>query len=86
MGWRISAPASPLPSGWAVGVRVAERIVSALRIIRLDAAAFALPLAARVLAYVHVARPRWFRHWVERLSQGGPRSARSCKNQDPQRG
>ena len=72
MGWRISAPARPLRSDWEVGVRVAERLLWALLIISVDAAAFSLPLAALVLAHVLVARPRWFRDWVERLYQGAP--------------
>ena len=86
MGWRISVPARPLPSDWEVGVRVAEHLVWALLIVSVDAAAFSLPLAALVLAYVLVARPRWFRERVERLYQRAFRKARSCRNQDPQRG
>jgi hypothetical protein len=46
---------------------LAERLVWALLIVIVDAAAFALPLAALVLAYVLLARPRWFRDWVEQL-------------------
>jgi hypothetical protein len=48
-------------------MRLAERLVGALLIVIVDAAAFALPLAALVLAYVLLARPRWFRDWVEQL-------------------
>jgi hypothetical protein len=54
-------------------MRPAERLVWALLIVIVDAAAFALPLAALVLAYVVIARPPWFRDWVERLYQGTPR-------------
>jgi len=48
-------------------MRLAERLVWALVIVVVDAAAFAVPLAALVLAYIVLARPPWFRNWVERL-------------------
>ena len=48
-------------------MRLAERLVWAFIIVILDAAAFALPVAALLLAYVLLARPPWFRDWVERL-------------------
>ena len=35
-------------------------------------AAFAIPLAALVLAYVLIARPRWFREWVEQVYREAP--------------
>jgi hypothetical protein len=54
-------------------MRLAERLVWALLIVIVDAAAFALPLAALVLAYVLLARPRWFRDWVEQLYREVPR-------------
>jgi hypothetical protein len=54
-------------------MRLAERLVWALLIVIVDAAAFALPLAALVLAYVLLARPRWFRDWVEQLYREAPR-------------
>ena len=54
-------------------MRLAERLVWALLIVIVDAAAFALPLAALVLAYVLLARPRWFRDWVEQLYRDAPR-------------
>lgn len=57
----------------AVGMRLAERLVWALLIVIVDAAAFALPLAALVLAYVLLARPRWFRDWVEQIYREAPR-------------
>ncbi len=54
-------------------MRLAVRLVWALLIVIVDAAAFALPLAALVLAYVLLARPRWFRDWVEQLYREAPR-------------
>jgi hypothetical protein len=42
-------------------------------IVVVDAAAFAVPLAALVVAYVVLARPAWFREWVGRLYREGPR-------------
>ena len=54
-------------------MRLVERLVWALLIVIVDAAAFALPLAALVLAYVLLARPRWFRDWVEQLYREAPR-------------
>lgn len=53
-------------------MRLTERLVWALIILLVDAAAFALPLAALVLAYVLLARPRWFRDWVTRLYREAP--------------
>jgi len=54
-------------------MRLAERLVWALLIVIVDAAAFALPLTALVMAYVLLARPRWFRDWVEQLYREAPR-------------
>jgi hypothetical protein len=48
-------------------MRLADRLVWALLLVIVDTAAFAVPLAALLLAYVLLARPRWFRDWVERL-------------------
>jgi hypothetical protein len=56
-------------------MRRAERLLWAFLFIVVDAAAFALPLAALLIAYVLLARPAWFRDWVERLYQDAPRSA-----------
>lgn len=53
---------------------LAERLIWALLILVVDSVAFALPLAALVLAYVLVARPRWFWHWVQRLYHGAPQA------------
>jgi hypothetical protein len=52
---------------------LAERLFWALFIVVADAAAFALPLAALVIAYVLLAWPAWFREWVGRLYYGAPR-------------
>ena len=41
-------------------------------LIDVHAAAFALPLAALLIAYVLLARPAWFRDWVERLYRQAP--------------
>jgi hypothetical protein len=54
-------------------MRLAERLIWASLIVIVDAAAFVVPLAAFLLAYVVLARPRWFRDWVERLYHEGPR-------------
>ncbi len=51
----------------------AERIFWALVVVLFDAAAFAVPVAALLLAYVLLARPPWFRDWVERLYHEAPR-------------
>ena len=51
-------------------MRLADRLVWALVIVIVDTAAFAIPLAALVLAYVLVARPRWFREWAEQVYRG----------------
>jgi hypothetical protein len=53
-----------------VFMRLAHRLVLALLIVVVDTAAFALPLAALLLAYVLLARPDWFRDWVDRLYRG----------------
>ncbi|SDX63833.1 hypothetical protein [Thiocapsa roseopersicina] len=54
-------------------MRLAHRLVLALLIVVVDTAAFVVPLAALLLAYVLLARPVWFRDWVERLYRGVPR-------------
>ena len=42
-------------------MRLAERLIWALLIVVVDVAAFAVPLAALLIAYVLLARPAWFR-------------------------
>ena len=54
-------------------MHLTERLIWALLIVIVDAAAFAVPLAALLIAYVLLARPLWFRDWVERLYHEAPR-------------
>jgi len=54
-------------------MRLAERLIWALFIVVVDVAAFAVPLAALLIAYVLLARPAWFREWVGRLYDEAPR-------------
>jgi hypothetical protein len=54
-------------------MRLADRLVWALLIVVADTVAFAVPLAALALAYIVLARPPWFRDWVERLYAEAPR-------------
>jgi hypothetical protein len=54
-------------------MRLANRLVFAFIIVIADTLAFAIPLAALLLAYVLLARPPWFRDWVERLYRSDPR-------------
>ena len=54
-------------------MRLAHRLVLALLIVVVDTAAFAVPLASVLLAYILLARPAWFRDWVERLYRGAAR-------------
>lgn len=53
-----------------VVMRLAHRLILALLIVVVDTAAFAVPLASLVLAYILLARPAWFRDWVDRLYRG----------------
>ena len=54
-------------------MHLTERLIWALLIVIVDAAAFAVPLAALLIAYVLLARPPWFRDWVEQLYRDAPR-------------
>ena len=54
-------------------MHLTERLIWALLIVIADAAAFAVPLAALLIAYVLLARPPWFRDWVERLYRDASR-------------
>ncbi|MFZ0789538.1 MAG: hypothetical protein WAM94_07940 [Chromatiaceae bacterium] len=45
-------------------MRLAERLIWALLIVVVDVAAFAVPLAALLIAYALLARPAWFRERV----------------------
>jgi hypothetical protein len=50
-----------------------HRIAVAFAIVVLDLAFFVLPLSGLFAAYVIVARPEWFRGWIEGLYEsGGP--------------
>lgn len=48
----------------------AERIALAIAIVLVDLLLFALPLTGLAAAYLLIARPRWFREWVERIYEG----------------
>jgi hypothetical protein len=54
-------------------MRLVQRLTLALIILVVDTAAFAVPLSALLLAYILIARPAWFRDWVERLYREMPR-------------
>jgi hypothetical protein len=54
-------------SKFTVAMTITERVVLALVIIAVDLVLFVLPLTGLAAAYVIVARPPWFREWVERL-------------------
>jgi len=54
-------------------MRLADRLAWALLVVVVDTAAFAVPLAALLLAYVLVARPPWFRDWVGQIYRNAPR-------------
>lgn len=45
----------------------AERIGLAVLIVILDVAVFVVPVTGLVAAWVLLARPPWFRQWVDRL-------------------
>ena len=44
-----------------------ERIAIAVGVVAVDLLLFALPLTGLFAAYVILARPQWFRDWVDRL-------------------
>ena len=44
-----------------------ERIAIAIAVVLVDLLLFALPLTGLLAAYVILARPQWFRDWVDRL-------------------
>jgi len=46
-----------------------ERVALAALIIVLDVAVFFVPITGLVAAWVLLARPPWFREWVDRLYQ-----------------
>ena len=49
-----------------------HRVLLAVAIVVVDVALFALPLTGLVAAWVLLARPPWFRRWVEELYAAGP--------------
>ncbi len=53
-------------------MRLVDRLVLTLLIVIVDALAFAIPLAALVIAYVLLTRPAWFRAWVDRIYRDVP--------------
>jgi hypothetical protein len=44
-----------------------ERILIAVAVVMIDLVLFALPLTGLLAAFIILARPPWFRQWVERL-------------------
>jgi hypothetical protein len=48
----------------------AERFALAAAVMLIDLLLFALPLTGIIAAYVIVARPVWFREWVDRMYAG----------------
>jgi hypothetical protein len=45
----------------------AERVTLAVLILILDVAVFVVPVTGLVVAWVLLARPPWFKEWVDRL-------------------
>jgi hypothetical protein len=50
-------------------MKTQERWLWALAIVVIDLLIFAVPLTAFFAAYLLIARPPWFRAWMERLYQ-----------------
>lgn len=48
-------------------MRPADRCILALSLVVVDALLFVVPLTGVLAAYVVLARPPWFRAWVEQL-------------------
>ncbi len=48
----------------------AQRILLAILILLVDFVIFFLPVLALFAAYVLIARPPWFKTWVDRLYEG----------------
>jgi hypothetical protein len=48
----------------------AERVALAALIVVLDVAVFMVPVTGLLAAWVLLARPPWFRQWVQRLYGG----------------
>lgn len=47
-----------------------ERVVLAVTIVLVDVLVFVVPVTSLFAAWVLLARPSWFREWVERLYGG----------------
>jgi hypothetical protein len=45
----------------------AERVLLAVAVIAVDLLIFVVPVTGLVAAFILLARPPWFREWVERL-------------------
>jgi len=48
-----------------------ERVLLAVAVVLVDVAVVVVPITALVVAWVVLARPPWFREWVERLYAKG---------------
>jgi hypothetical protein len=48
-----------------------ERVALAILIVVLDVAVFVVPVTGLLAAWVLLARPPWFRQWVDRLYGAG---------------
>jgi hypothetical protein len=70
---RHTARVANLANNPEVVMRLSHRLVLALLIVLVDTAAFLIPLTAVLVAYILLARPAWFRDWVDRLYRGAPR-------------
>lgn len=46
-------------------MKKSERLIWAVMIFLTDFVVFAFPLAAVIVAYVLIARPSWFKKWVD---------------------
>jgi hypothetical protein len=53
-------------------VSTAERTALAAIVVLVDLLLFALPLTGLLAAYLIIARPPWFRQWIDRLYAPGP--------------
>lgn len=51
-----------------------ERLVLAVAIVVVDLVVFMVPLTGLAAAWIILARPPWFREWVDRLYTDGVRS------------
>jgi hypothetical protein len=48
-------------------MKTSERVAAAVLIVVLDVAVFVVPVTGLLAAWVLLARPPWFRGWVDRL-------------------